>query len=369
MNSTIKEEKLFVGVIHRLIMGGAERMMVNILNYFAEDGKEVHLVIFNHMGALIDLLDSRIVIHDLEMLSVAKGMPKCLKKLKNLKPDIIFSGTAHVNIALAPFIPIMKIFLPQTRWIARETNLASMKNKKQKYPKLFDFLYRNVYKNYTTIIAQSEDMRDDLLLNYPSAGKKSLVINNPIDIDRVTELSKEEITYSFNSKKINLINVAIMRQAKRHNLLLEVFSKLPSNYNLVLVGSGDEEDSLKLLAKSLNIEERVTFEGHRSNPYPYIESSDLFVLSSEHEGFPNVLLEANSLGLPIVAFACPGGITEIIEEGKNGFSVSNGDIEEMVKTIIKASDYQSDREKIIARTRERFAHNIILEQYREVFYV
>jgi len=368
LTSTVEEEKLFVGVIDRLIMGGAERMMVNILNYFVEDGKEVHLVIFSHMGALTDSLDERIVIHDLEMLSVAKGMPKCLKKLKSLKPDIVFSGTAHVNIALAPFIPIVKIFLPQTRWIARETNLASMKNKKQKYPKVFDFLYRNVYKNYTTIIAQSKDMQDDLLLHYPSAGKKSIVINNPIDIDRVDELSKEAISYNFEDSKINLINVAIMRQAKRHNLLLEVLSKLPLNYNLVLVGSGDEEEHLKRLAKSLNIEERVTFEGHRSNPYPYLKSADLFILTSEHEGFPNVLLEANSLGLPIVAFACPGGITEIIEEGENGFSVSNGDIDAMVDTIIKASSYPFDKEKIIARTRERFAHNTILEQYRELFF-
>ena len=364
----MNEEKRFVGVIDRLIMGGAERMMLTILNYFVADGKEVHLVIFNRMGPLSELLDSRIVVHDLEMLSVAKGMPKCLKKLKTLNPDIVFSGTAHVNIALAPFIPIMKMFLPQTRWIARETNLASMKNKKQKYPKLFDFLYRNVYKNYSCIIAQSEDMRDDLLLNYPSAGKKSRVINNPIDMDKVNKLSKEDLCIDARSEKTTLINVAIMRQAKRHYLLLEVLSKLPLTYDLVLVGSGDEEEHLKALAQSLNIEERVRFEGHKSNPYPYIKAADLFVLTSEHEGFPNVLLEANSIGLPIVAFACPGGITEIIEEGKNGFSVANGDVDAMVQTILKASTYPFDKEKIVSRTGERFSHEIILEQYRKIFF-
>jgi glycosyltransferase involved in cell wall biosynthesis len=361
-NSTIKS-KILVGVIHQLKMGGAERMMVNILNHFAKEGEEVHLIIFKNIGSLKELLDSTIVIHDLDASSVKQSIPKCLLELYRLKPDTVFSGIGHVNIALSSFIPMMRMVLPNTRWVSRETNIVSMENKKSKYPKLIEWLYRNVYKNYDVIVAQSEDMRDDLALNYTSAASKAIVINNPIDIDKVESLSNE-----FEFKKINLVNIGILRKTKRHDLMLRTLAKLPSNYTLYLIGDGPEEERLKALVKELDIADRVTFEGHKTNPYPYMKKADLFLLTSAHEGFPNVLLEANALGLPVIAFACPGGITEIVQEGRNGFSVTNGDINEMVATIKKASKYEFNKEEIVKATRERYAHDVILEKYRKIFY-
>ena len=357
------DKKILVGIIHKLEMGGAERMMVNILNHFAQEDKEIHLIIFNNIGSLKELLDEKVIIHDLKVTSVKHGLFKSFLELYKLKPDTIFSGIGHLNIALAPFIPLSKLFLPNSRWISRETNIASMKNKKSKYPKLFNWLYKNVYKNYDVIVAQSKDMKNDLSEHYPSASAKAVVINNPIDIERVEHLSN-----AYQVEKINLINVGVLRQAKRHYLMLEILSKLPLNYHLTLVGNGEEEKNLKLLVKELSLEDRVTFEGHKTNPYPYIKEADLFILTSEHEGFPNVLLEANALGLPIVAFACPGGITEIVQEGINGFSVNNGDVVEMLRTIEKASKYNFDKDIIVSSTRERYAQAVILEKYREVFY-
>ena len=358
------DKKILVGIIHKLEMGGAERMMVNILNHFACEDKEVHLIIFNNIGSLKASLDSRIIIHDLKVTSVKYGLFKSFVALYRLKPDIIFSGIGHLNIAMASFIPLLKLFLPKSRWVSRETNIASMKNKKSKYPKLFEWLYKNVYKNYDVIVAQSQDMKNDLKEHYPSASAKAVVINNPIDIDRVELLSNE-----YKVEKINLINVGILRQAKRHYLMLEVLSKLPLNYHLTLVGSGAEKEKLKLLVEELSLSDRVTFEGHKTNPYPYMKEADLFILTSEHEGFPNVLLEANALGLPVVAFACPGGITEIVQEGLNGFFVSNGDVDEMVRTIKESSSYNFNKDAIVDATRKRYAQAVILEKYREVFYV
>ena len=359
----MKSSKVLVGVIHQLVIGGSERIMVDVLNHFVREGKEVHLIIFHSGGILREQLDSSIVIHDLNVTSVKNGMLKLFKELYTIKPNIVFSGIGHLNIALAPFIPLLKIVLPNSHWVSRETNIASIKNKKSKHPKLFDWLYKNLYKNYDVIIAQSEDMRSDLKLHYPATSPKTIVINNPINTKRVKLLSNE-----YEVPKINLINVGVLRQAKRHDLMLEVFSKLPSNYHLTLVGNGEEEERLKHLSNELGVNERISFEGYKSNPYPYMKSADLFLLTSEHEGFPNVLLEANLLGLPIVAFACPGGITEIIQEGINGFSVKNGDVDKMVDTIKKAMDYKFNRENISKLTQERYAQEVIIEKYREVFY-
>ena len=358
-----------VGIIHELTMGGAERMMVNILNYFSQDSDEVHLIIFKNIGTLKALLNKNITIHDLETSSVKKGIPKCLKEIYKIKPNRVFSGIGHVNIALAPFIPIMKQLLPKTEWISRETNIVSLQNQEEKYPKFFDYLYNKTYKNFDVIIAQSEDMKNDLVENYPSTASKISLINNPIDIGRVTELGEKEIKYQFDKEGIiNLVSVGTLREKKRQNLLLKTLYLLPNNYHLVIVGSGEEEKRLKDLTQQLNLNNRVTFAGHQTNPYPYMKGADLFILTSEHEGFPNVLLESNSLGTAVIAFACPGGITEIIEEGVNGFSVKNGEVEDLAQKIEEAIEIGFDSSTVIDSVERRYSKDIIFEHYERAFY-
>ena len=361
----VKPKKL-VGLIHTLGVGGAQRMMVNILNYFVKEGFEVHLILFNTTGILQNNLSSEVIVHELAMPSVKSGMYKCLKKIYTIKPDITFSGIGHLNLALAPFVPFLKVLLPKTRWIARETCVVSVHNKASKYPKLFDWLYKKVYKNYDNIIAQSEDMKEDLENNYFQS-EKTLVINNPVDYQKINKLAIEESKFYFDKSKINLLSVAMLREEKRHDLMLEVLTYLPKEYHLTIVGSGEKEKSLWALVKQLNIETRVTFAGQELNPYPYMKNADLFITTAEREGFPNVLLEANSLGLPIVAFACLGGITEIISEGDNGFYVPLYECVLMAKKIEEVSSYSFNKKKIIENTIDKYSQENILNKYKNIF--
>ena len=362
----VKSKKRLVGLIHTLEMGGAERMMVNILNHFSKENFEVHLIIFNNNGSLKKELSSQITIHDMLIPSVMKGMFKCLKEIQQIKPDIVFSGIGHLNIALSPFIPLMKQFLPKSKWITRETNIVSLQNKTSKYPKLFNFLYRHTYTNYDVIVAQSEDMKNDLEANYFKSDK-IVVINNPIDYEKVNRLEKEKHHFSFDKAKINLLSVSLLREEKRHDLLLKTLTYLPNDYVLTIVGSGEKEKELKKLSQSLELDNRVSFEGQQVNPYVYIKEADLFVHTSEREGFPNVFLEANVLGLPIVAFSCKGGITEIIDKGFNGFYVPFGECELLAETIQKANNFNFNKEKIIKHTIQNYSKKNILEKYKNIF--
>jgi len=361
----VKPKKL-VGLIHALEVGGAERMMVTILNYFSKEGFEVHLIILKKKGILQKELSSKIIIHYLDMPSVSRGMYKFLKKIYEIKPDITFSGIGHLNLALASFIPFMRLLLPKTKWIARETCVVSVHNKASKYPRLFDWLYKKVYKNYDQIIAQSEDMKEDLEKNYFQS-EKILVINNPLDYQKIHKLAIEKSQFNFDQSKINLLSVAKLRKEKRHDLMLEVLGYLPIEYHLTIVGSGEEEENLKALVKKLHLETKVTFAGEKLNPYPYMKHADLFITTAEREGFPNVLLEANSLGLPIVAFACLGGIKEIIVEGNNGFYVPLFECELMAKKIKEASFYNFNKSKIAEDTIAKYSHLKILNKYENIF--
>ena len=355
-----------VGLAYSLETGGAERMMLTILNYCTTQNFEVHLVLFKDSGELRKELSSNIKIHKLNRLSVAKGMPKCLKVVKQISPDILFTGMGHINLALAPFLPIMKRVLPQTKWIARETNIVSIENSLSKYPKLFNFLYKHTYQNYDTIVAQSEDMRDDILKNYFKTDKVVL-INNPIDVEKVERLAKNEPSYIFDSSKINLLSVSRLREQKKHKFMLEALTYLPHQYHLTIIGSGEKETFLKELTQKLNLQKRVTFLGHQSNPYSYMKRADLFLLTSQREGFPNVLLEANLLGLPIVAFSSLGGITEIVEEGVNGLLAPYPNSKALAKKIQKASVTQFNKNKIVKRTIQRYSKDTIMQKYKTIF--
>lgn len=358
--------KSLVGLIHLLDLGGAERMMVTVLNYFVAQGVEVHLIVFDNRGILKELLDKKIIVHDLKTPSVMKGMTKCLKTIHAINADTIFTGIGHINIALAPFIPLMKRLQPKAKWVSRETNIVSLQNQGEKYPKLFDWLYKHVYCNYDAIIAQSEDMKEDLEKNYFKS-EKIILINNPLEHERVINMSKEQHVINFDKEKINLLTVLQLRDEKRVDLMLKTMQLLPENYHLTIVGAGDKEEELKTLSHRLNLQFRVTFEGKQTNPYAYMHQADLFLLTSEREGFPNVLLEANVVGLPIVAFACKGGIKEIVTQGVNGFHVPFGDCEAMAKQIKEASSFAFDKEKISEMTIKSYAREVILKKYREVF--
>lgn len=362
----VVQRKSLVGLIHALDVGGAERMMVTILNHFVTEGFDVHLIIFDNRGALRESLHNEIMVHDLATPSVMKGMSKCLKQLHAIKADIVFTGIGHLNIALAPFVPLMRALLSQSRWIARETNIVSLQNQTAKYPKLFDWLYKRVYSNYDFIVAQSEDMKEDLKKNYNIA-QSVVVINNPIDHEKVSRLSEQDTKFKFDEHKVNLLSVSRLREEKRHDLMLKVLTFLPKSYHLTIVGSGEKEASLKSLTKSLDLENQVSFEGQQSNPYTYMKNADLFLLTSQREGFPNVLLEANALGLPIVAFACQGGIKEIISEGENGFYVPYEACEEMAKKIEEASAFNFNHHEIIKSTINKYGQKNILNKYEIIF--
>ena len=360
-----KKQKI-VFVIHELKLGGAERVIVSLMNHISREKYTIHLIVFKDIGELFDEVRKDVTIHSLKSSSVKKGILSLIGKIYHIQPDIVFSGIGFLNAMLSFFIPLLNLISrSKIYWIARETSIVSLR--KEKYPNLIPWLYRNSYKNFDRIICQSEYMREDLLKNYDIPSHKVTVINNPVDTDKIKQRALEPLAYSFPKNKINIVAVGSLRYVKRFDLLLEAFALLGDGYTLTIVGKGEEILTLKAQSIRLGIDGAVNFVGQQSNPYGYMKRADVLVLTSEFEGFPNVLLEANSCGTPVIAFDCPGGTRDIIKEGLNGILVPCKDIKALAQAIKSYKKFNFDTEAICSYISSHYGLSEIIKKYEKLF--
>lgn len=142
--------------------------------------------------------------------------------------------------------------------------------------------------------------------------KALMTIYNPLDLDYVRCLAKEKSP--FEHEKF-ILHVGRFNKQKRHDRLFEAFKLSGYPGKLLLLGSGSpqEKEQLELLARKLQINERVVFLGFLKNPYCVMRSSEALVLSSDYEGLPNVLVEALACGTQVVSTNCPFGPSEILQ--------------------------------------------------------
>lgn len=105
---------------------------------------------------------------------------------------------------------------------------------------------------------------------------------------------------------------------KRVDLLLEGIYRAKGNWNLIIVGSGDQEDELKKISSYLKLDDRVTFLGWQDDPWELVKESDIFVMTSEHEGYPLAVIEALSMGMTVISTPVDG-VVDVINPGVNGY--------------------------------------------------
>ncbi len=340
--------------------GGAERVIMTLLSHLDRQRYEPILVMMKREGRYLSMIPKDIEVVDLKASQARYAVFKIIAVIQEKKPDVVFSTLAYLNLIVAMIRPF---FPKEMTFIARESNTVSVRNKREKYPRLFDFLYKRVYKNFDIIVTQAKFMRDDLVDNYGINASKMVIIYNPLNIEDIAQKVSEDKGVILPNSKYNLLAVGKLGYQKGYDILLPIMTRLDDSYHLTILGEGADKEKLEAQIKELGLVSQVTMAGFSENPFAYMQRADLLVLSSRYEGLANVILEANFCGTPTVAFSSPGGVSEIVENGKNGFLVTPFDEETFAKTIEKAREYDFDIQAMREATKERFAIKKIIHQY------
>jgi glycosyltransferase involved in cell wall biosynthesis len=193
---------------------------------------------------------------------------------------------------------------------------------------------RKILNDSDIIVAQSSNTKENAI-NYYSPNKEIKIIPLAYEPSSFKKVSRKYLNLQNNKKY--LVGVGRLVKRKGFDFAIKTISKLPEEFELLIVGDGPEKDNLLTLANNLGVNNRIHLLGqlNEEKKFQYLSNSNLFFLSSVHEGFGIVLQEAMQVGIPIIATR-NGGQKDLIEEGKNGYLISHGDINEASNKIQEA---------------------------------
>ena len=311
-------------LINSLSGGGAERV-VSILLQALQDEYDITLVLMNDSivyevpkGVQVQYLDNANAQESgiLKILKLPLLGWRYSKLCKRLGVDVSLSFMYRSN-----FINVFaKFFGLEAKCIISERNTPSMTYSGGGLAAMVGrSLVRWLYPKADLILPNSQGGAHDLIENFAISAQKIVVIQNPVDIDKIETLADEEVKDLSFEKKFTFVSVARLEKHKNHDITIRAFAKVAdARSQLLILGTGDQKESLQTLIDELGIQENVKLLGFVSNPYKYMAKSDCFVLSSSREGFPNVLIEALVCGLCVISSDCKSGPREILVDGKLG---------------------------------------------------
>lgn len=336
---------------HSFAGGGAERVVVQLANHWASRGRRIGVAVNLGEGPLRDELAPEVTV---DVLNRPRGLaagPALAGVLRRRRPRAFASAMTVQNIVAAATGRLAgrgaRVLVTEhahlTAVTAQEPPLRRA---------LLRGLVRLCYPLADVVSAVSRDSARDLDRRLGRAEGTTAVLYNPIWPFRITPgLAPTEVHPWFGGPEPVLLNAARQAPAKDHRNLLDAFAaaRRTRPLKLVLIGEGPLRADLEAQAAALGVAEHVDFAGFRRNVGDFLAHADLFVLSSDNEGLPLVLLEALKSGLPVVSTDCPSGPREILEDGRYGALVPVHDPEALARAILDALDAPHDRDALRAR--------------------
>lgn len=351
MKSEIKIKIIFL--LPSLVPGGAERVISFIAQNIDKNKFEPILLIAGFEKSIAYDV-SQVEVIFLNKKRILTALPSIILRIFLNKPDIVVSSISHVNKAMSIISQIFK----NTKFIGREATVLSKRKNEKKLRKWSPYHFISFsFKNLDMMICQSQDMAEDMLINYNVPKNKICVINNPIsNLRPIKQMSQIREIKKF-------ITVGRLTQVKGHLRILDVLSKLKTPFEYTMIGEGSLKNEIFEKAKSLGIYNYIKHVPFTKNVSEYIAQNDMFLQGSYVEGFPNALLESCVVGTPVIAFNVPGGTKEIVINNVNGFLVNSED--DFLDRLQENKIW--DPKKINESVYKKFNKEKIIKQYETLF--
>ena len=332
--------------------GGAERTVIQLANSLVEQGLNIDLAVCNlegEKGKLLPEIHPKIQLINFDCGRVVNALFPLKKRLQEQHYDCIIATQTHSNVICGFAKRLAHV---KTKLIFREVSTPS---KNMKNTGLSKFILKSLvnltYPLADKVVCVSNGVLQDFREYYAYKKQNLITIYNPVIDDAYFEKLNAPVQHHFFSAE-NKVVMAVGRltEAKNFAFLIRSFQKLHQQYpqtHLIILGEGELRTELDQLLKDLNLSNVVDLAGFDPNPYAYFKYADLFVLSSNWEGLPGVLIQALASKIKVVSTNCPSGPMEILMNSKFGLLVECNDIDGMSRAMQHAMfenyvDYSND---------------------------
>lgn len=332
--------------------GGVERVLINLARGLRAQGILVDLLIRSSESSFLNQLEPQVNVIQLDPAENSDERSALIDYCEKFHPAILLTGKKEDSalaisiksaLAVCPRI-ILGVHLNYTAQL--NSRRAGVINKFRRYRQI-----RKLYRGADTLICVSEGVCDDISRILKKTPVETLVLPNPVITPELGELAAQEVDHPWLRDPGGapvLLGVGRMGKIKNFPLLIKAFARVRSRHDcrLVILGDGRQRERLAALTQKLGIADDVDFPGFVDNPYAYMAKAALFVLSSEWEGLPTVLIEALAVGTPVVSTDCPSGPYEILQGGRFGKLVPTGDEAALADAIIATLSRRHDPQQL-----------------------
>lgn len=314
-------------LINSLESGGAERVVSNLLNEWVKKYDCYLILIYNYK---FYELDERIKIISLEEPKEISGFVKLLrlpllayklsKIIRQNKFEQIVSFLTRAN-----YINVLSNIFIKHKTIVNERAIPSLQYQYGINGKINKSLIKFLYPKADLCLSNSYGNMMDLKNNFNIT--KLNYIHNPFNLEMIEKMSKVQI--EMEKKRFTFVTVGRLDNGKNHRLIIDAIKDIDAD--LWIIGDGELREELQSYINVLNFSNKIYLLGKKENPFAYISKADSFVFASNHEGFPNVLVEALSCRLPAISTDCQSGPREIL--------APDSDVNFQLKEEIELAEY------------------------------
>lgn len=363
-------------MINSIGYGGAERVLGHLLSSIPDPVRhEIHLILLDREEEVRPMpgdfskhvLDGR--------RSLVRSTRLLLHTLKAIRPHLVVSFLVRANVAAC--LAGRALGIPTV--ICERMHLSSHLEGRYSGGRLAaaKLLPRIAYRYATIALGVSRGVTDDLVENFGVAPKRARTIGNPYDLSGTRTAGMLESEFALPDRFI--VAAGRLEPSKNFSLLIEAFMEADLACSLIILGEGSERQRLEAQVAGLGAQSRIFLPGYARNPFAVIRRSWFFAASSRNEGFPNAMVEAMSLGKPVVVSDCPSGPAEILDGACTapdqvvpagfGILVTQDSLPALIQgmRLMATPDVHSRYAALALKRAGHFDKSIVAEQYWQLF--